>query len=213
MLLDFNQTKKILLEYKIPFCQGGIFKLKKEAVKYAENIGFPVVLKVFSPDILHRTDIDGVKLGIKNKKDLEKSWNEILKSVKKTKIEGILVQKEIKGTEIILGMKRDQVFGPVIMFGGGGIFTELLKDVSFGICPLTKREIKEIIKGTKVYTLLKGFRGFPQVNIEKIIKIVSGLSKLSLKEKEIKEIDFNPIICNEKEILVVDAKIIIYEKP
>lgn len=209
MLLDFNQTKRILSKYKIPFCQGRIFKSKAKAVNFVKKTGFPVVLKIASADILHKTDIGGVKLGIKNEKDLKKSWNEILKQVQKAKNEGILVQKEIKGTEIILGMKRDEVFGPMIMFGGGGIFIELLKDVSFEICPLKRQEVKEMLKRTKVYEILKGFRGFPRVNIEEIIKIILSLSKLSLKEKQIKEIDLNPMICNEKEVLVVDAKIIV----
>jgi len=223
MLLDFYQTKRILSKYKIPFCRGRIFKSKAKALNFAKKTGFPVVLKIASVDILHKTDIGGVKLGIKNEKDLKKSWNEILKQAQKVptksgildgkaigiKNEGVLVQKEIKGTEIILGMKRDEIFGPIMMFGGGGIFIELLKDVSFEICPLKKQEVKEMLKRTKVYKVLKGFRGFPRVNVEKIIKIILNLSKLSLKEKQIKEIDLNPIICNEKEVLVVDAKIII----
>ena len=213
MVLNFEKTKKILSKYKIPFCQSEVFKSKTQALKFAKKIGFPVVLKIFSPDILHRTEISGVKIGIKNEKEFKRAFDEILNSVRKempqAKIEGILVQSQIKGTEIILGMKRDEIFGPVIMFGGGGIFIELLKDVSFEICPLIKREAREMLKRTKVYEILKGFRGFPRVNIEKIIKIILNLSELSLREKQIKEIDFNPIICNEKEVLVVDAKIII----
>ena len=211
MLLDFNQTRKILSKYKIPFCRSEVFKSKKEALKFAKIINFPVVLKIMASQVLHRTEIGGVKIGIKNKEEFKRAFDEILFSTKKKKInfEGVLVQKEMKGTEIAIGMKRDEIFGPVIMFGGGGIFIELLKDVSFGICPLKTPEIKEMIKETKIYGLLKGFRGFPKVNIEKIIKIAQNLSKLSLKDKKIKEIDLNPIICNEKEILVVDAKIII----
>jgi len=185
-LLNFSETKKLLLKYKIPFCKTEFVTSKEEAINFAKKIGFPVVLKIFSKEILHKTDIGGVKTEIKNEKELKKSFNE-LKKIKK--IEGILIQKQIKGQEIAIGMKRDNQFGPVLMVGLGGIFIEVLKDISFRICPLSKKEAKEMIKELKGYPILKGYRNQKPVNLEKISEIITNLSKLSLKEKNIKEID------------------------
>ena len=213
MILNFNKTKEILKKYKIPFCKSEIFISKDRALKFAKKSGFPVVLKIFSPDILHRTDIGGVKIGIKNEKEFKSAFDGILNSVKKkmprAKIDGILVQKMAEGTEIILGMKRDKVFGPIIMFGGGGIFTELLKDVSLGICPLNRKEARNMIRKTKIFKILKGFRGYPKVNLEKLIQLILNFSKLAQKEEIIKEIDLNPVIVSKKQTIVVDVKFLI----
>jgi len=122
------------------------------------------------------------------------------------KIEGILVQKMGFGREIALGMKRDLQFGPVLMFGLGGIFIETLKDVSFRICPLSKKTAKEMIKEIRGYPVLKGQRGKRGINIEKLVEIILQLSKLSLENPEIKEIDFNPIFVDEKTAKVADLK-------
>jgi acyl-CoA synthetase (NDP forming) len=211
-LLSFKETEKLLLKYKIPFLKGILCRQLKDALKNYKKLEPPLVLKVSSPFILHRTELKGVVLGIKNKKELKDAFNKILKSIKRVpnlKIEGMILQREIKGIEVSLGMKRDPVFGPTIMFGSGGIFLELLRDVSFGICPLNKREANQMIKETKIYKILSGYRNIKRVDIEKIVDILLNLSKLALKEKNIKEIDLNPVICNEKEILACDFKIII----
>ena len=213
--LSFSKTKKLLLKYKIPFCRTKLAKSKKEAEDFAKNIGYPVVLKISSPDIFHRTEIRGVKTNIRNKKELREAWDEILIQVKKRKpeaeIEGILVQEELKGIEVILGMKRDKQFGPVLMFGLGGIFSEVLKDTSLRIAPVSKSEAKEMIKEIRGYEVLKGFRGRGSANIKKIIETIVNLSNLSFKE-EIAEIDLNPIIISKKRALAVDACFYIYER-
>lgn len=211
--LTFEETEKLLEKYNIPFAKTKLCKSKKEAASFAKRIGFPLALKIVSPDILHKTDIGGVKLMIMNEKDLKQAWNEILVSFKKQKpkvqIKGILVQEMIAGKEVVIGMKRDKSFGPVLMFGLGGIFIELFKDTVFRVAPATKKEARKMIKELKGFAILKGARGQKPVDIEKIVQIIVKVSKLSLTEKNIKEIDLNPIIVNEKEASVVDAKFLV----
>jgi len=149
-LLGFQETKNLLLQYKIPICQTEIVKSEKEAATRAKKIGYPVVLKIFSPKILHRSAIGGVKVGIKNEPEFKKAYS-TLSRIKG--VEGILVQKMILGREVALGIKRDPQFGPVLMFGLGGIFVEVLKDVSFRVCPISEKEALEMIKGIKGYKI------------------------------------------------------------
>lgn len=212
-LLGFEKTKQLLVEYKIPFCESYLVSSKSEALKASKKIGFPVVLKIVSPDILHKTDIGAVKTGIENEQELEKSFQQILCSVKKKRpqaeIEGVLVQEQIQGTEVVIGMKKDRTFGPVLMFGLGGVLVEVLKDVAFRVAPITKTQGLEMIKEIKGFKVLKGFRGKKPVNLDTITEILVKVSNLSLKEKEIKEIDLNPVMVNEKRALVVDPRFLI----
>ena len=213
--LNFVKSKEILSKYGIFSCKEKLVSSKREAFVFAETIGFPIVLKVFSPDLPHVTDVGGLKQGIKDKKELEKAWDDILFLVKKNKpkalIEGFLIQEEVKGVEVVVGMKRSREFGPVLMFGLGGVLVEVLKDVSFGVAPISKSVAIKMIKEVRGYKVLKGFRGSPAVNLEKLIDALVNLSRLSLENQNIKEIDLNPIIVNDKKALVVDAYFL-YEK-
>ncbi len=197
-LLNFQETKKLLQKYKIPLCQTEISKSKEQAIKIAEKIGYPLVLKIAPLKIVHKTKINGVKTEIKNEKELKKAWDDLSK-LKET--EGILIQKMLSGREVILGIKKDPQLGMVLMFGLGGIFVEVLKDISFRICPVSKKQAEKMVKEIKGYPVL--------VNIKQIIEIIVNLSKLAQKQKKIKEIDLNPVIVNEKKALVVDAKIVV----
>ena len=207
MLLSFDKTKKLLEKYEIPLVEGKIISSCAEASAFAKTIGFPVVLKIISQKILHKTDIGGVILDIGDKESLSAAWGKINKLAKSKKAD-ILIQRQEQGTEIIIGAKRDPVFGPVVMFGLGGIFVELLKDVSFRLAPINKREAGQMIKEAKSYKLLTGFRGGKKANIEKIKDILVNVSKMASKEN-IRELDLNPIIVNAKQAKTADAKIII----
>lgn len=209
--LSFEETKKLLFKYKIPFCVTELAKSKEEAVSIAEKIGYPVAMKIFSKNVLHKTEIGAVKTNIKNEEELFVSFNSIneLAKAKSIEMEGILVQKMVLGQEIIVGMKRNEQFGSVLMFGIGGVLVELLKDVSFRIAPITQKDAIEMIKEIKGYKLLTGFRGKEAVDIDKIVNILISLSNLSLNENNIKEIDFNPVIVSKDSALVVDARILI----
>ncbi|MFH1643366.1 MAG: acetate--CoA ligase family protein [Patescibacteria group bacterium] len=205
-LLSFSETKKIFLKYKLPILSAELFESEKEALISAKKIGFPVVLKIWSSNILHRTDIGGVKVGINNEKDFKQAFFNLQKI---KNVEGIIVQKMGEGKQLFLGMKRDGQFGPVIAFGLGGIFVEVLKDVSFRVCPVSRSEAQKMIKEIKGFPILKGQRGQDGINIEALINLILKISKLSLEENQIKEIDFNPVIADAKKILLADFKIII----
>jgi len=183
----------------------------QEVLNFLKKHGVPVVLKIESTKILHKTDIGGVITDISNKKELIQNWKKIKKLAQKYKAK-ILIQKQITGYEVIIGAKQDPVFGPVIMFGLGGIFVEVFKDVSFRLAPITKKETQEMIKEIKGYKILKGYRGKKAINLKQIENILFNLSKLITKNHQIQEVDLNPVIVNEKQAQVVDVKIIVSNK-
>lgn len=205
-LLSFNETKKLFLKYKLPILRVELFRFEKKALSFAKEIGFPVVLKIWSSNILHRTDIGGVKVGINNEKDFKKAFFDLQKI---KNVEKIMVQKMGDGKQLFLGMKRDEQFGPVIAFGLGGIFVEVLKDVSFRVCPVSRIEAQKMVREIKGFPILKGQRGQDGINMKALIDLILKISKLSLKEKQIKEIDFNPAMADKKRILLADFKIIV----
>lgn len=180
-----------------------IARSMEEAVAYAEEIGFPVVMKIVSPDILHKSDAQGVKVGIRDKKDVEKAFTEIIDNARAYKesavINGVLIQKmAFPGDEVILGMNRDIMFGPMVMFGLGGIFVELFKDVIFRIAPFDRNVARRMIKSIKAYPLLTGFRGKPVADIETIERNLVALSVMVENHPEIKELDINPLLVHKK---------------
>lgn len=174
-----------------------------EAGSFAEAMGFPVVMKIASPDILHKSDAQGVKVGIRDKVEAERVYSEIVDNAKAYKesarIDGVLVQKMAPpGDEVILGMNRDIMFGPLVMFGLGGIFVELFKDVIFRIAPFGRNVARRMIKGIKAYPLLTGFRGKPPADIEIIERNLVALSQMVANHPEIKELDINPLLVHKK---------------
>jgi acetate---CoA ligase (ADP-forming) subunit beta len=214
-LLDYNKTKKLLQEFKISLPKEKLVQTLEEAEKFANSVSYPVVLKISSKDIVHKSDIGAVKANILKPEELKHAFRDIVYNSRHyypdAKIDGMLIQKQEKGYEVIIGMKNDAVFGPVIMFGLGGIFVEVMKDVSFGVAPLTEKEAKEMIEKIKGYKILRGMRGSSPANIKSLISIIVNLSKLSLKNKFIQEIDFNPVFVNEKGSIVVDARVMYYD--
>ena len=171
----------------------------------------PFIMKAISRDVIHKTDMSAVKLDIKNVEESEGAWDEIVSSVKSKNpqavIEGILVQTMVSGKEVIIGMKRDATFGPTILFGLGGIFTEALKDTSLRIAPVSKEVALEMIHEIRGINILTGLRGEASVNLEKIADIIVKLSKLAIDNSEIKEIDLNPVIVNPDGAFVVDGRV------
>jgi len=207
-------AKTICANYGIPVTRFKVAKNRKEAVKSADELGYPVVLKIISPDIVHKNDAGGVVLNINTPNEVRKAHREILANIKEYKpdaeIFGILVEEMVApSTEIVVGGIRDPQFGPTLMFGLGGIFVEILRDVTFRICPIARRDALEMISEVKGYQILKGYRGQPAVDINRIVEILLGTSKLIMDYPEIKEIDLNPVIVYEKEAKVVDSKIIL----
>jgi acyl-CoA synthetase (NDP forming) len=213
-LLTEIESKQVLKAAKIPVVETRLATSKKEAVEIAAKMGFPVVMKIVSPDISHKSDVGGVKLGIQNATQAGKAYSEILASVKKhdrkAKIVGVSVQKMARqGLEIIIGMTKDAQFGPVIMFGLGGILVEVLKDVSFRIVPLEKRDAAEMITEIKGFPVLKGYRGQEPANIPFLEDMIVKVSDFVEKNPDIKELDLNPVFAYKDGAMAVDARIIL----
>ena len=207
--MPIDKTLNLLSKYRIPVAKCRIAKDADSAAKEAKAIGYPVVLKAFSSIVVHKTDAGGVVTGIKNEEELRKAYGSIEKNIRKKtkkKPEAMLVQEQVSGKEIIIGMKRDPQFGPVVMFGLGGIFVEVLKDVSFRIAPLTKEDCLGMIEEIKGYPVLEGARGRKKVNIEAIAKLLMSVSSLAEKNRQIIEMDINPVMADEKSAVAVDVR-------
>jgi acyl-CoA synthetase (NDP forming) len=208
------EAKMVCMEYGIPVPRFKVALTYDEAIKFAEGIGYPVVLKIVSPDIIHKFDIGGVALNLKNSSEVKNAYENILMNVNRhkpnAKIVGVLVQEMApQSTEVIVGAIKDPQFGPALMFGLGGIFVEVLKDVTFRIAPITETDAREMITEVKAYPVLKGYRGQPPVDLNAIVNILLNTSKLVMDYLEIKELDLNPILVYEKGAKTVDARIIL----
>lgn len=209
-----TEAKKLLREYKIPVPDFKLIKSEDEIAGLAKEINFPIVMKIVSPDIIHKTDAGGVKLNIKDEKEAKLAYQGIISKAKKynkeAKISGAIVYTMVpQGTEIIIGMMKDPHFGPVIMFGLGGIFVEVLKDISFRILPIEERDTRRMITEIKGYEILKGIRGETPRDIQAIEEVLMKVSKLTMENPEINEIDLNPVFVFNKGLHVVDARIIL----
>ena len=212
------ESKALIKELGITTTDFHVAANATEAKKVSKKIGFPVVMKILSPQIIHKTDAGGVKLNITTEEEAEQAFNDIVNNAKKYKkdaeIRGVLIEKMVKpSTEIIVGVTRDPTFGPAIMFGLGGIFVELLKDVSFRIAPITEKDAKEMINEIKALPMLQGFRGGPNVDPKQIIDVLVKISKFSIDYiDDVMEIDLNPIFAYDDHLLTVDARIILSDK-
>ncbi|MEO0097778.1 MAG: acetate--CoA ligase alpha subunit [candidate division WOR-3 bacterium] len=194
---------EILSAYKIPTLLFALAKNEEEAARKANEIGYPCVLKIVSPDILHKTDVGGVMLDIENEEELRVKFQELLNNVKSKKpdaqIEGVLIQPMASsGIETIIGIKRDPQFGPLIVFGIGGIYVEVFRDVSFRVCPIRESSAWRMVQEIKGYKLLQGFRGKPPADIEKIVETLQRMSQLAIEFPCFLEIDINPFLVFEK---------------
>jgi acyl-CoA synthetase (NDP forming) len=215
-ILTEIEAKQVIKAAGIKVVETRLARTQKEAIAIAEEIGFPLVLKIASPDIIHKTDAGGVKVGLKNAAELKKAYAEIIDSVRQkypnAKIEGVSVQAMARpGIEIIVGMSKDAQFGPVIMFGLGGIFVEVLKDVSFRLIPILKRDAEAMIKEIKGYALLNGYRGQEPADIASLVDVLLKVSSLVEKTPEIKELDLNPVFAYKDSAIAVDARIVLEE--
>jgi len=213
-LLTEIEAKQLLQKAGINVVDTRLAKTKEEAVAIAKELGFPVVMKIASIDVVHKTDAGGVKLGIKTAVQAGKAYDDIMKSVKKAvpnaKIDGVSVQTMAKqGVEVIIGMSKDAQFGPVLMFGLGGVLVEILKDVSFRIVPLVKRDAAEMIREIKGFPLLQGYRGSDPVDVANLEAMLLKVSEFIEKTPEIKELDLNPIFAYKDGAIAVDARVIL----
>lgn len=211
-----HEAYQVLKAYGFPIIQSAFAPTSKKAVEAARKIGFPVVLKIVSPDVIHKFDVGGVRLNLKNMSEVRKAYNEILRRIRgqkpEARIKGVIVEKMIPaGKEIILGMNRDPQFGPILMFGLGGIYVEVLQDVTFRLAPIRELTAKMMISRTKTHRILEGFRGEPAYDTEAVEDCLKRLSQLVMDHEDIKELDINPLLVFEKGqgCVIVDARIIL----
>jgi len=213
------ESKEILEAYGFATPKGSIATTAEQAANIAQQLGYPVVLKIWSPDILHKSDVGGVKVGLKSEQEVKDAFDLMMYRIPKKRPEahilGVLVQEMVRsGKEVILGMHRDPRFGPLMMFGMGGIMVEVLKDVSFYLAPLTGEEAKQMLMNTKTYHILQGVRGQEGVDIEAIAEGLQRLSQLVTEFPEIKEMDINPYVVGVPGTtsIAVDARISLEKK-
>jgi len=213
-ILNEMEAKKLLDYYNIPVVKTLVAKTVNEAAALASEISYPVVLKILSPQIIHKTDAGGVVLDIGSEAELREAYDQIIQRAKeynpKAEIRGVIVQHMVKekGYEVILGAKRDSLFGPVILFGMGGVGVEFFKDVAVGLPPLNQTLARRIMEETKVYQLLKGYRNMPPANLKLLEEIMVQFSQMLVDFPQLKEVDINPLFINEKEAFALDARVV-----
>jgi len=208
------ESKEVVKQAGISTIDTKLATSKEEAISISRQFGFPVGLKIASPDIVHKSDAGGVKLGLKTAKQVGKAYEEILEAVgqkhPRARIQGVSVQKMARpGVEVIIGMSKDDQFGPVLMFGLGGILVEVLKDVSFRIVPLAKRDAAEMVREIKGYPLLEGYRGQEAVDVSHLEGLLIKVSDFVEQNPEVKELDLNPIFAYSDGAIAVDARVIL----
>ncbi len=211
-----SEAKSIAAAYGIPVPKFYLAKSPIDAISAAEYIGYPVVMKIVSPDILHKTDVGGIKAGISSSEEVEDAYEEIIMNVTKyvprAKIYGVLVEKMAdKGVETIIGVTKDLQFGHLIMFGSGGIYTELFKDVAFSLIPMAREEIQDLMGRTKIFNILRGYRGMPASDIKRLEDILLRINQLIIDFPEIVELDINPLRVYEagRGAIALDIKMVL----
>jgi len=205
MILNHKKRENLLSKHNLKRPKTFLVKSKKEALKKADIIGFPVVAKISSKEHLHRTELGGVFVDINSKKRLEEVFDELSEI---DGVEGVIIQKQIEGIEFIVGAKKDDVFGSTIMLGTGGTMVELFEDVSFRVAPIKKEDAFEMMDEIKGKKLLDGFRGGPEISKEELADLLVKASKLAFEE-DIEELDFNPVIGNKDGLYICDVKIVL----
>jgi 3-hydroxypropionyl-CoA synthetase (ADP-forming) len=209
-------AKKILTEYGVKVPKYALVKSVDEAEKKAREVGFPLVAKIVSPQILHKTDVNGVKVGLNSEAAVKETFNDMHGRLSKQyNIKGVLLEKmAAPGAELIVGLQNDPQFGPIIMVGIGGIYTEVFKDVTFRVLPITKEDAVSMMEDLKGKQILKGFRGAPPVSMDALANALVSIGNLGTDMAPYYEsIDFNPVIFYEKDYVVVDAKILLRDNP
>ena len=206
-----HEAKEVLRNIGVSVPPSKLVKTKEEAVSKAKEFGFPVVMKLMSAQVLHKTDAGAVTIGIGSEEKVEEVFDDYMVRFKDVEIAGVLIEKMVKkGLELIIGTQDDETFGPVLLFGVGGVLVEAIKDVVFRMCPSTKDQALSAINEIKASVLLDGFRGMPKVNKDELAGLIVKLSELAWENRDyIAEMDINPIIANEDGLYPVDARIIL----
>ena len=210
------ETRPLLAAYGIPLVEGGFAANSAEAAAVAARIGYPVVMKIVSPQLLHKSDAGGIKLNLTDEAALRQAYSAMMTEINAARpdalLEGVMVERMApKGQEVIIGMRRDPGFGPLMMFGLGGIYVELFKDVSFRVAPLSAADARQMITETRAGRLLTGFRGQPRADLDAVVDVLLRLSRLALDHPEIQEAEVNPLLVfpEGQGALALDGRVIL----
>ncbi|MCS7142931.1 MAG: acetate--CoA ligase family protein [Aigarchaeota archaeon] len=211
--LSFQECARLCGSYGIPIVDSGLAKNVEEAVRVAEKIGYPVALKVESSEILHKSDVGGVLLNITDGESLRRAYNQLVENVRKSKpganIDGVSVSRMAKpGKELIIGANKDRTFGHVLLFGLGGIFTEVFEDFSLRVAPIYKEEALEMINEIRGAKILEGYRGTEKVDKDALAEILMAIGRMVTENPEITSLDLNPVIGYSRGATVVDVKVV-----
>jgi len=214
-VLSLAEARKILEGIGIKFNAYGFARNLEEAIQLSRKIGYPVAMKIVSPDIIHKTEVGGVKLYLQSELDVVHAYEQMMENVRKVmpdaRVLGVSVEEMLRGTELVIGVSEDAQFGHMLMFGLGGIWVEIYKDVSFRIIPLERVDAWEMIHEIKGIEILNGARGFEPVNKKKIVDYIMKVSDFVSQHPEIAEMDLNPLMGVEEELYAIDARIILKE--
>jgi acyl-CoA synthetase (NDP forming) len=208
------ESKQVLAAAGIPVAEAHLAADAEEAAKAAKKVGFPVVIKIVSPDITHKSDVGGVRIGLDSKKDVQAAFEEMMEAVRSkqpdARIAGVAVQAMAPtGTEVIVGVSKDPQFGHVIMFGLGGVLVEVLKDVAFRIVPLEARDARQIVREIKGYPVLEGVRGQGPADVAALESLILKLSEFVEANPQVEELDLNPVFVYGDGVIAVDARIVV----
>lgn len=206
-----HEAKRVLVEWGVDVPPSRLARSEEEAAAAAEEIGFPLVMKVMSPRVLHKTDVGAVALGLQTVDQVRATYADFMERFADAEVEGVLVEERVKdGVELIIGTKIDQTFGPVILVGPGGIFVEAMMDVVFRMCPTTRDLALGAIGELRYQKLLDGYRGIPKVDRDALAELMVRLSEMAWEHREhLREMDINPLIANEDGLYPVDARMIL----
>jgi acyl-CoA synthetase (NDP forming) len=213
-LLTEIEAKQVLEEAGVPVSPARLAKTRDEAVKVAGQLGFPIVLKIVSPQITHKSDVGGVALNLNSADEVGAAFDRVVASAKQHEpnatIEGVAVQRmEKQGIEVIVGMTKDPQFGPVLMFGLGGVLVEVLKDVAFRVVPINERDARQMVHEIKGFPLLEGYRGQDPADVKRLEDLLLKVSAFVEQHPEVAELDLNPVFAYKDNALAVDARIVL----
>lgn len=208
-VLSEHESKELLRAYEIPVTREIVVKTQEELKKATGEIGYPLVMKGCASDLAHKTEQGLVKVDLRNDEEALAAFQEITTNMQ-DQTKAVLVQELIKGSrELMVGLTRDAQFGPCVMFGLGGIFTEILKDISFRVAPIEKRDAEEMMQEIKGRKILGNVRGMPAADLEKLTEILIRVGEIGLENDAIKEIDINPLILSGDRPVAVDALVVL----
>jgi succinyl-CoA synthetase beta subunit len=204
---------EVLNAYNFPTLKSKIAKTADECVETAESIGYPVAMKIVSPDIVHKTEVGGVLVGLRDHSEVLHAYDAMMASVKarrpEARVMGVLVEEMVRGTELIIGSTCDPQFGRMLMFGIGGVFVEVYKDVSFRLVPIADFDAREMIEEIRGKAIFEGARGYPRADKAELARILVGISSAVGKHPEIEELDINPLMVTDRGLMAVDARVIL----